>query len=880
VNLLTNATDGAARGMTISGFENLTGTDYGDELTGTDGPNLFMPLHGGGPVTVALTSGPDRIDGKGGLDTLVVDYSLDDAPAYGGISSYAGNRSYNSSFGRQTPGSAFWSSDSVFAFDVEQFHITGASKNDQLTGGIRGYDDILSGLGGNDILGGYGGSDTLLGGDGNDVLTGEGSFAVGYDSPAGGHDVFDGGAGDDLVEDIGFDFSSPILAADALFQLDGGSGFDTLSADFSNQTAAIVWDSAAPTNVDFADGAYFRNFEALRYFVTGSGNDSITQRGRIDNAFYLGAGDDVVNAGIGVDNIDGGAGNDLAIIDFSVGDTADMGGVGSEGNADGGSYFRGFLSDPFNRPDRITLRSTERVWITGTSKADSIVGTYGDDRLIGGDGNDTLDGNRAGNNYLDGGAGDDSLIGAYPNYNGPGTGGGNDTLLGGPGNDTIFANHGNDILMGGDGNDVLSAGDRNGFGGYEYGVDVIDGGAGDDVVIDLFQNTNANAATRLKLDGGAGFDTLSADYGNQTQAIVFIGGQTNSMEFADGSYLRNFEQLGSFASGSGNDTIILSGRGDNFINTGGGDDTVNPGLGIDSVLDLGGNNLLILDWSIGDTANAGPMRVEGSYFIRRDLTTGATIDSVLVNGVYSYRVTATSKDDVLTAYIGDDVYFGGAGNDSLSGNDGNDSLYGEVGNDTLNGENGDDLLDGGPGADTMTGGAGNDTYYVDNIADIINEGAGGGYDTVIYTIGGSFTQPANIEKIIFMGSTTLPSLTIGANGIVILGGETPPSAQLASALPAADGGLNEIAHLQAQAGTPSSRLPIENTIAALSKITASAAHDTPADIAIAKPMTAFPELFASEFQIDADTTHDWHHDASPHEAALAPFDFDVIDAIG
>ena len=38
----------------------------------------------------ATTSGPDRIDGKGGIDTLFIDYSRDDSPAYSGITSAAG----------------------------------------------------------------------------------------------------------------------------------------------------------------------------------------------------------------------------------------------------------------------------------------------------------------------------------------------------------------------------------------------------------------------------------------------------------------------------------------------------------------------------------------------------------------------------------------------------------------------------------------------------------------------------------------------------------------------------------------------------------------------------------------------------------------------
>ena len=232
INLATNATAGAATGITISGFENIIGTDYADYLTGDDGPNFFQPMHGGGYTHSATTSGPDRIDGAGGLDTLFIDYSRDDSSGYTGITSAAGSASFGGSYGRHTTGSAFWYDDSVGFIGVEQFHIIGTSKNDQITAGRTDFNDILSGLGGNDVLGGKGGSDTLLGGEGNDVLTGQGSHAVGYDGIAGGHDVFDGGAGDDLVEDIAYSGSFPILNANALFQLDGGSGFDTLCNGF------------------------------------------------------------------------------------------------------------------------------------------------------------------------------------------------------------------------------------------------------------------------------------------------------------------------------------------------------------------------------------------------------------------------------------------------------------------------------------------------------------------------------------------------------------------------------------------------------------------------------------------------------------------------
>ncbi len=720
VNLATAQTDGAARGITISGFENVIGTDYADELTGDDGPNLFDPGRGGGTSSVATyNSGPDRINGGGGNDTLRIDFSLAD------LADARGVRSETTSISRINLGGT-GPVDDYYYSNIESLQLTGASKGDQFWSGFVGGDDTLSGLGGNDTLGGDGGNDILLGGDGNDQISGQGTFDLGYNNVAGGRDFFDGGAGNDLVEDFAFgsNDSTALNGATARFQLDGGADFDTLSADFSNQTAPIVWTSAAPADVNFADGSYFRNFEALRYFAAGSGNDSITQLGRVDNQFYLGAGNDTVNPGIGRDTVRAGDGDDLIILDYSVGDSPTAQGVVA-----GQPYYNGNYSGIYNRNDPGTgitdtcqFSGFTRTFITGGSKDDSLVGTRGNDTLVGSAGNDTLNGAYGGNDSLDGGDGADQLIGSYGDNNT----GGDDTLRGGAGNDTLYGYSGSDSLIGGAGDDQLFASGP-GTTDYPSGTDVFSGGTGNDLIVDfntrITYNGYADPNARLLLDGGDGIDTLQADYSNESQAIVWTSAAPADVGFADGAYFRNFEVLQILITGSGNDSITQLGRVDNSFVLGAGDDTVNPGLGIDEVyggngFGGNGNDLLIVDYSADDSPNLSGVLNDGTYALRKDTVTGAVVDRIYAIGFTRFQLTGASGNDLL-----------------ICGN-GDDTLTGNAGNDTLNG---------GAGADGMSGGAGDDLFYVDNVGDTVTEGIGNGTDTVLSTLA-DYTLGPNVEN--------------------------------------------------------------------------------------------------------------------------------------
>jgi Ca2+-binding RTX toxin-like protein len=234
--------------------------------------------------------------------------------------------------------------------------------------------------------------------------------------------------------------------------------------------------------------------------------------------------------------------------------------------------------------------------------------------------------------------------------------------------------------------------------------------------------------TRQFLDGGAGSDTLSADFRNQSQTIAFNQASPGQTVFGDGSYFRNFEFLKDFAAGSGNDSILLSGRMDNNLFLGGGNDTVNPGLGNDGVDGGDGtNDLLILDYSQGETESMSGVTLSGSTFsgfgYRTDYTSGNQ-DVIQFYGIERLRVTGSTLDD------------------SLDGGDSSDTLLGGAGNDWLNGGYG--------GNDSLVGGTGNDTYTLnlEGGASVV-ELAGGGTDTVLLNGGFyQFTLGQNLENVI------------------------------------------------------------------------------------------------------------------------------------
>ena len=196
----TTAQTGAAGadsiGDVLVGIENVTGSVFGDTITGNGADNRLFGHDGAD--TISGGAGSDVLTGDGGNDNLYGDAGEDN------IAGGDGN-------------------DTIY----------GGTENDALDGG-DGV-DLIFGETGNDSLTGGAGADTLNGGDGDDILSGDAD----NDSLAGGagNDVLAGGTGSDMLSGgVGND----------RYVLGRNSGSDTISdVDGIN---AIQFDSSVSYN--------------------------------------------------------------------------------------------------------------------------------------------------------------------------------------------------------------------------------------------------------------------------------------------------------------------------------------------------------------------------------------------------------------------------------------------------------------------------------------------------------------------------------------------------------------------------------------------------------------------------------------------------------
>jgi Ca2+-binding RTX toxin-like protein len=235
--------------------------------------------------------------------------------------------------------------------------------------------------------------------------------------------------------------------------------------------------------------------------------------------------------------------------------------------------------------------------------------------------------------------------------------------------DSLYANgarvrFGSLTLDGGAGNDTLIGAAKG------HALDILNGGAGDDVI---YSDGPTNQARTIggphTIDGGDGNDTIFCADGDTVQ-----GG--------DGNDTINY----AYSLGNGNHGSVDAGAGDDVVNVHymlfqAGD--LQGGSGTDT---LAFSGILQLDMSSFDAASSGfeilTPTGQGGIVGNSDANTFDFSGFSLTEGAV-LQVSGLDGDDVLTGTAGDDVLIGGAGKDVLAGGRGADLLVGGGGKDVF-----------------------------------------------------------------------------------------------------------------------------------------------------------------------------------------------------
>lgn len=646
-------------------------------------------------------------------------------------------------------------------FDVPDQSADIVPGDDTIDGG-QGDDLILAGAG-NDVAIGGAGEDTIYGEDGNDSIVGDGggnlliNGSFEDDTLAAGSQTFYGNLGEgwqsnsDGIETWGSGFEGVETedggdfieidrhndTVDSVYQdveTDDGNTYE-LSFDATQRPGAegqsleVHWDGELIGTITPSSSS---EWETFTFEVTGSGGTdrlSFTELGSentslgplLDNVSLVSDGEaDLLDGGAGDDTILGGGGNDTIIGgDGSDSVTGDAGDDLIDTSAEGIALpDRGFLGYPDASIPPIPADSD------ATDDMDVVDGGAGNDTITTGDDADIITGG-SGDDSIDGGVDDDTISG----------GADDDFIVGGEGADDIQGDGGNDTIYGGlhpsypDSLNIID----DGSGGDPIdpektnGLDVIDGGDGDDLIFgqdddDTLYGGDGNDT----LFGGIDEDELSGGSGND----VLLGGQG-----AD------------FVSGGDDADTIGAGVGDTIIGGEGGDDddsVVVSGLatvtydGNDPASEAG--TITYYNDDLTEAGTADFSEIENVYVVGSASSSSVLEDPSSIPGALSVDgiVEGTSGDDLIDlSYTGDpdgdmvdgddavlplvdeqDVIVAGAGDDTVEGHDdgdiifggsGEDVLSGMGGNDAIDGGSGDDILDGGAGTDILVGGEGNDT---------------------------------------------------------------------------------------------------------------------------------------------------------------------------
>jgi Ca2+-binding RTX toxin-like protein len=731
----------AAGTDTLTGIENLIGSQYADTLTGDGNDNL---LEGG--------LGNDTIVGGGGLDTA----SYAGASAGVTVSLALQGAAQNTVNAGSDTLSGMW-------------NLLGSAFNDTLTGDANG--NRIRGGAGDDILnpganpGSFAGPiDVLEGGQGSDTASFAG-YATGVTvsmTPFGFGDASTGGnqiALFESIENVTGSSNADVINGNGDDNIiEGGLGDDVMDGGLGNDTVRFTGATAITLNLATltpqATGYgtdTIINFENVR---TGSGGDSITGDGN-DNIFFDGGGNDTYDGAGGNDTINYSASTSTVTVDLNTA-TASRGTFGGTDTLTGMENVVGALLFT-----NALTGNTVANRLTGGNVADTIIGNNGNDVIFGGAGNDILLG---GTN----GALDDAS---------------SDTLEGGAGNDFMSGGQGNDILRGGDGDDTLIGGISNTsqFFTNDGGDDTYEGGNGFDTAIVVLGDragigpSTVGAALDLRtLEGNSAITFNGVNVGSMTsiERITFRGSAVNDVVGGTGG--------ADSLTGLGGDDTLDGWYGNDVLSGGLGNDTLIGGEGLDTVTyvnSLVGVNVDLRIVGVAqDTVGEGIDTLTGIEYLTGsaygDSLRGDDDFNLIIDTGVGVGATALSQTDSLFGYGGNDSMFATrvtaavATNINFDGGDGADMI--ELRSGTLSSS----LLANAQGLSTATYLALGATSTDRNL-DVVTVDAGAGDDRIVLTGVASATinagSGADIVSISMRGVTTVNNynITLGTGADII-----------------------------------------------------------------------------------------------------------------
>jgi Ca2+-binding RTX toxin-like protein len=736
----------------VSGIENVTGTALPDFIWGTGANNIL-----------AGEGGTDFLSGGAGDDLLL------------------GSGNLRISNGQLVI--------TEIGAGIAGDELVGGDGNDRLVGGH--ISDSLSGGNDNDIIEGNGGDDQIFGGGSNDSLYGaDGNDLI---SPGSGDDLIDGGGGRDTAffyhADPAFGGVTISLQGQGSPASVGAFGIETLIG-IENLTG-----SAFSDNLSGDDGG-----NVLAGGVPSSVNGSPTVNDDTINGL---GGDDLIVAGTGNHNLDGGTGIDSLAYEGAIPENHD-------------SQASLFISLGLQGQSQFTAYGD---WTL--NNFENLSGWWGNDHLTGNGEGNILAGS-AGSDVLTGGAGSDVLLGdgEIRAWSGPEAATTYENLVFVPfgafllviGNDTLDGGEGDDRMVGGRHDDVYfvdSLGDvvveqasegndevRTGLAAHTLAANVeklIGTGFGQALTGNDLANTIVGTSGHDVIDGAAGADSMTGGQGNDSYYVDDAGDTVVEAQSADTDEIRTSLATLSLAGFANIEKLTGVGYVDQTLTGTDGNDVIDGGQGADAMGGGLGDDIYIVDNegdTTGEAAGAGIDTVRSSV----SYALGDNVERLTLTGTEGLSGFGNNQDNVIQGNDGHNFLRGGAGADILIGLGGHDAYdvidaadivievdgggidqvqswvshtlaewvenlilidgiagtgNGIANNITGNGHH--NMLDGKGGADTMAGGDGNDTYFVDHAGDLVTgEAASSGTDTVRSSV--TFTLPDHFEHLILLSS--------------------------------------------------------------------------------------------------------------------------------